>query len=144
MTAEASSIRARAFFPVTPLSVSARCAWTVVRRSSNSSTSHEVASAIAWAVSRARRAASPSVPRMSSGNPTTIRPMLSSSTRARSASSSAGRGLAASAPRGCAIMPSSSVTATPTRTAPRSSAHTAFRGRFLGLPEKSCPTPGGL
>ena len=59
--AAASSMCARAFFPRTSLAASARCACTVVRRSSHSSTSRPVASATAApGAGRPARAAFPS------------------------------------------------------------------------------------
>ena len=123
--ADASSIRALAFRPCTSLAASARRACTVVRRSSHSSTSQPVASAMACAMSRAFRAESPSPPFMSSGKPTTKRPISSSRTRSHQARRRARRAVAAveDAARVRHASPSSSSMATPTRTPPRSSAH---------------------
>ena len=103
--AAASSMRARAFLPRTSLACSDRCACTVVSRSSQSSTSRPVASAICCASARASRAAIPSPPLMSSGSPTTKRTTLSSSASAFRAARSALRSRPSSAPRGCAMQP---------------------------------------
>ena len=123
--AAASSMCARAFFPRTSLAASARCAWTVDRRSSQSSTTRPVASATSCARRRASRGRRPlAAPACGAAGRrrTAARSPPPPAPGAPRASALGSRG--SRVPRGCARRPSSSSTATPIRARPGSSAQT--------------------